>query len=212
MNRVFPRPNGAGGSHHPAMVLLTEQELARQQMEQAAAAVTAADAAVTAVDVAWQRAQETRRQATAAYHAYQQAQATETCIAELKFRFLGALLLLVATLGLAMIQVSLQSFTVVMLVFSLPLALYAWAKARQLRKLHAPRSVSQLEREYQAWARRDQEAQADYLRKRAGYAQLFARHQRAVARLNSWQREFRRCQQLVEAQQRAEQRANQFQP
>jgi hypothetical protein len=196
----------------PAMrTLFTEKELAHRQVARAEAAVSIAETALQAVQTAWQEANEVRCQRQAAWTAYQQAKATQTRIAELKLRCSGALILLVGSLVLATIQVSAQSSLVVLLLFTLPLALYACAKGRQLCGLHPPRQMYLLERECQTWAKRDQHAQAAYLRKSAGYPQLVARHQAALADLTYWRHELQRCQHRLDALYSAEQRAKQAQ-
>lgn len=190
----------ADDSTSPAMrTLLTEKELARRQMARAEAAVSVAETALQAVQAAWQEANEVRCQRQAAWTAYQQAKATQTRIAELKLRCSGALILLVGSLLLATIQVSVQSSLVVVLLFTLPLALYACAKGRQLCGLHPPRQVSFLEHACQTWAKRDQQAQAAYLRKSIGYPQVVVRHQAALADLTYWRHEWQRCLHRIDA-------------
>ncbi len=212
-DRVQATPNGSDDHKSPAMLrLLTEKELARRQMERAEAAASVAEAALNAVNAAWQEANDVRCQMQAAWTAYQQAQATQTRISELRLRCFGSAVLLIGSLFLAAIQVSTQSSLVVLLLFSLPLAWYAASKGRQLRGLQPPRQMYLLEGEYRALVKREQRLNAISQRKQAGYPHLVARHQAALADLTYWRHEFQRCKQSIDALHVAEQRAKQSQP
>jgi hypothetical protein len=191
--------------------LLTEKELARRQMARAEAAVEVVEAALNATNAAWHEANEVRCQMQAAWTAYQQAQATQTRISELRLRCFGSAVLLIGSLFLAAIQVSTQSSLVVLLC-SLPLAWYAASKARQLRGLQPPRQVYLLERDYQALVKREQRLSAIAAKKSEGYPALGARHQAALADLTYWRHEFRKCKHSIDALHVAEQRAKQSQP
>jgi hypothetical protein len=212
-DRVQVTPNGADGYKSPAMQrLLTEKELARRQMERAEAAVEVAEAALNNANAAWHEANDVRCQRQAALTAYQQAQATKTRISELKLRYYGAVALLVGSLFVSVRQVSHDSSLVVLLLFSLPLAWYALAKARQLRGLQRLRQVYPPESEYQALVKREQRLTAIAAKKSEGYPALVARHQAALADLTYWRHEFRRCKHSIDALHVAEQRAKQSEP
>jgi hypothetical protein len=145
----------------------------------------------------------------AAWTAYQQAQATQTRISELRLRCFGSAVLLFGSLLLAAIQVSAQSSLVVLLLCSLPLAWYAASKARQLRGLQPPRQVYLLGSDYQALVKREQRLSTMAAKKSEGYPALVARHQAALADLTYWRHEFRKCKHSIDALHGAEQRAKQ---
>ncbi len=209
-DRVQVTPNGADDHKSTAMLrLLTEKELARRQMERAEAAVEVAEAALNAANAAWHEANDVRCQVQAAWTTYQQAQAAQTRISELRLRCFGSAVLLFGSLFLAAIQVSTQSSLVVLLLFSLPLAWHAASKARQLRGLQPPRQVYLLGGEYQALVKREQRLSTIAAKKSEGYPALVARHQAALADLTYWRHEFRKCKNSIDALHVAEQRAKQ---
>ncbi len=211
-DRVQVNPNSDGDHKSPAMIkLLTEKELARRQMERAEAAVEVAEAALNKANTVYQRLNDVRSQRQAALTAYQQAQATQTCISELKLRLFGALSLLAGSVFVAAIQVSHRSTLVVLLLFSLPLALYALAKVRQLRGLQGFRQGYPPESEYKELVKRERQVSAMAEQSNAGYPALVARHQTASANLAYWQREFQKCKNSIDALHVAEQRARQSQ-